>query len=331
MTTKRATAKKTATTQLALTSRPVRDRKGEDVAAKGRLAHRAAELRELRDAFDFEVTQVAQSLILCGLPYVRTTERQIVRTARLGDGSTVTVTFTAGLSRSEMPYGSDRTLLYFLLDKAVKADSRFVSWSTAVEFLSAMGMQTASGKNYSDLRQRFSRLRGLVIGVERSNAASETSELATIIRRSVLPTSIEVKAEKAGQQVLPLSAASPYGVEIEEGFFSELKRFHVPVPTELLVKTRKQSQLQDIVLFLHWRCYAARSASLIPWESLRDQLWHADKNERRIKQRVAEAIAFLKLLWPELQSEARKDGLWVAPPIKGKYLLPQGKAVRRLG
>lgn len=306
-----------------------RRRKDEDAAAKGQLALRAAEVRIARDAFALEVTQVAQSLILCGLPYVPTKETRITRKARLGSGGEVKVTFSAGLG-ADMPYGSDRTLLYFLLDKAVKANSRFVSWNTAIEFLSSMGMATASGKNYADLRKRFSRLRGLTIGVER-NGDADTSLLMPVIRRSALPSSMAVKVEKRGQTRLPLSESMTYGVEIDEGFFEDLKRFHVPVPTELLAKTRKQSQLQDICLFLHWRCYAARAATVIPWANLRQQFWHDDKTERRIKVRVAEAIAFLRILWPELQADAQKDGLWVAPPLNGHYLLPLGKAARKLG
>lgn len=307
-----------------------RNRKDEGTAAKSALVHRAAELRIARDAFELEVTQVAQSLILCGLPYVPTKETRITRKARLANGGEVCVTFSAGLN-ADMPYGSDRTLLYFLLDKAVKSNSRFVSWNTAIEFLSQMGMQTASGKNYSDLRKRFTRLRGLTIGVQRSQGGVDESTMMPVIRRSALPSSMDEKAEKRGQQTLALSDTITFGVEIGQDFFEDLKRFHVPVPTELLAKTRKQSQLQDICLFLHWRCYAARRDSVIPWDSLRQQFWHGDKTERRIKVRVDEAIQFLRTLWPELQAEARKEGLWVAPPLRGSHLFPQGKAARKLG
>lgn len=68
-------------------------------------------------------------MVLCGLPYNPTKETRLILKARLGDGSTVTVVFSAGLS-SEMPYGSDRTLLYWMVDKAIKSQSSFVSWET---------------------------------------------------------------------------------------------------------------------------------------------------------------------------------------------------------
>lgn len=52
---------------------------------------RIAELREDRNsgALGDEVIKMAQALILCTLPYRPTDERQVVRTARLSDGSTL--------------------------------------------------------------------------------------------------------------------------------------------------------------------------------------------------------------------------------------------------
>ncbi len=104
--------------------------------AVSRRAGRLAGIRQQRDdgSLSQELFQVSQALILCGLPYQPTTERHFTRKARLADGSTVAVTFSTALEAA-MPYGSDRTLLHFLMDRAVKTGSRFVSWETATEFL----------------------------------------------------------------------------------------------------------------------------------------------------------------------------------------------------
>lgn len=129
-----------------------RDHAKVDVASRRRFAGKLAELRQLRDdgVLSEDLIQVAQAMVLCGLPYTSTKETHIIRKARLGDGSTVTVVFSAGLS-AEMPYGSDRTLLYWMVDKAIKSQSAFVSWETASEFLQDLGMVN-SGKNRADLR-----------------------------------------------------------------------------------------------------------------------------------------------------------------------------------
>lgn len=167
-----------------------RDRSAEDRRSKQRLAENLAVVRIARDVgeLDREVMQLAQSLTLCGLPYRPTDAVRVSRKARLGDGSTVTVTFTAAIEGSELPFGSDRTVLHFIFDKAIKSGKRFVSWETAKEFIEAMDMQK-NGKNYADLRARFARIRGLAISALRAGPSGESTMVSPIIRRSHLPTS----------------------------------------------------------------------------------------------------------------------------------------------
>ena len=308
-----------------------RDRKVEDHLSKTRQAASLAKVRIDRDANggEEEIFQVAQALILCGLPYDKTDQTKITRSARLADGSVVDVTFSTGL-KAGMPYGSDRSLLHFLFDKAVKNDSRFVSWETATEFLQMMNM-AQGGKNRRDLRQRFLRIRSLTIGVERTTQYGTTADLMPVIRHSHLPTSVDVRAERRGQSLLPIGSDVVFGVELDPSFFADLKRYHVPTPAAIIRTTRNKSQLQDLMLWLHWRCYAANKSSLIKWEYLRMQLWQDDKTSRRIKVRFAEAITALRIIWPELQAEALKTGLMVGPPLRGRYLLAKGAAARQIG
>lgn len=312
--------------------RKARNRQAEDKAALERKVAALAQIREARDLdqpFSEEIMQVAQALVLCGLPYEPTDATRIVRRARLADGSEVVVVFSA-VSTAAMPYGSDRSVLHFILDRAVKSRSRFISWKTAKEFLTAMKMNVDSGKNCTDLRARFERIRGLTIYVQRTRGAVDGSATMPVIRRSKLPTSVDRKSEETGHNLLPFPEDFVYGVEIGPDFFDELMKYHVPVPAIIIQQTRKKSQLQDCMLFLHWRCYAAQSETTIPWEALRQQLWQDDSNKNRIRQRFKAAIKEMKVFWPELQAEARKDGLWLAPPINGRYLIPRGTGTRRL-
>ena len=306
-----------------------RDRAREEVVSRSRFAGKLAELRQLRDdgVLSEDLIQVAQAMVLCGLPYSPTEETRIIRKARLGDGSTVTVVFSAGLS-SEMPYGSDRTLLYWMVDKAIKSQSPFVGWETATEFLQDLGM-TNSGKNRADLKKRYRRLSGLTIGVERSKAGSEEAMLMPFIEESRLPSSVDIKSEGRGEQLLPLEKLV-FGFKLGDRIFREVLSHHVPVPLRLLQETKKKSQLQDYMLFLYWRCYAAQSETVIPWAGIREQLWQDDTNTRRVRQRFAEAIAALKILWPQMQAEALPQGLWVGPSRKGMQFLMEKQGTRRL-
>ena len=114
------------------------------------------------------------------------------------------------------------------------------------------------------------------------------------------------------------------------GSFEKILQYHVPVPFELLQATKKKSQLQDHLIFLYWRSFSAQTETLIPWESLREQLWQEDSVASRIRTRFKEAISVFKTIWPELNAEAEKAGLRIGPPHGGMHFLPQARSVRRL-
>lgn len=280
-----------------------------------------------RNELSGELYQVAQALILCGLPYHPTTLSKITRSARLADGTRLKVTFSSSLDTG-LPYGSDRSVLHFLLDRAVKSQSPFVTWKTASQFLEAMGMQQG-GKNRRDLRERYLRIRALTIGVERSSGRSSDSQIMPVIRRSHLPSSISphMNGRDIRQHALEIEDAD-FGLEIDSDFFEELVAHPVVVPAEIIRATRGKPQLQDMVLFLYWRGFAARSTSLIPWRELRMQLWQADTNLPRIRARFATAIRALQTLWPELRASAESKGLIVGPPAGGRCFTEAAQASR---
>jgi len=68
-------------------------------------------VREERLKDTFDILQLAQIFVFCSLPYRPTDERQISHTARLGDGSTVEVIFTAMRPDVSIAFGNDRGLL----------------------------------------------------------------------------------------------------------------------------------------------------------------------------------------------------------------------------
>lgn len=304
-----------------------RNRKEEDSKAKHRLASTLMELHEQRrDEQWTELIMVAQCLIVCGLPYNNTKERQIVRKARMADGSYVSVAFTAALPGVDLPFGSDRTLLHWMVGKAIKSKSAMVTWKTAREFLHDAGMNEESGKNINDLRGRYRRLSGLAITVERVTAQSQSHLILPIIEESHLPSSLDLRKESLGERPL---IDEPHGFKLNDRFFAEVLAHHIPMPWELIKQTRKQSQLQDLMMFLSWRVFSAKTISLVSWDRLREQLWQEDSNPRRIRARFKDAIAALKMVWPELKAEAKSEGLWIAP-LKGDGLLPTSGDRKRL-
>lgn len=305
-------------------SKKPRDRTKERIKAAQNRASTIVALRNQRlDGGWKELILLAHALVVCGLPYNNTNERQIVKRARMADGSDITVTFTATDSECSMPYGSDRTLLHWLIDKAIRTNSAYISWDSAVEFLKDAGLKSA-GKNYQDLRDRYNRLSALAITIARGQDGHKRRLVLPIIEESNLPSTVDLKTERRGGRRL---LGDPYGFKLNQRFFEDVKEFHVPVPWEIIRKTRKQSQLQDLMIWLYWRSFAAKKASSIPIDALRDQFHTSDSNPWRLKQRVDEAIKTLKFIDPDFPCGVQGD-LILVKPYYG--FLPEGVKLKTI-
>src|SRR5271156_4382742 len=124
------------------TSIVVRDRAAEKRAARDKQALRLGQLCDDRNTGKLgeEVIKLAQAMILCTLPYSMTPERSVTRQARLGDGSVLSVTFSAGMENVPLPFGADRKLLAWILDRAITSDSPSIGWESAWEYQKEMGL-----------------------------------------------------------------------------------------------------------------------------------------------------------------------------------------------
>ena len=192
-----------------------------------------ADLRLKRDAGQLdEKWQVAQSLMLCGLPYDQISEKHWVRRARLADGSILRVTFVATEKDVPLPFGQDRGPLYFVMNKALKTyreiereldadpryaliphledtelnrrrleraafldQARFVAWKTATEYTTLMGKK--GGSSRESLKDRLVRLRHCAISIVRETAHGDETLLTPIIKSSRMPRWAQEK--KKGQ------------------------------------------------------------------------------------------------------------------------------------
>ena len=313
----------------------MRNYNAEKTAGKGNLALRMVEVKEARhEASTMELMLIAQIMVFCGLPYRRSSERRIVRKARTGKGSTVSVTFQAMMDGVDIPFGSDRTLLHWVTHHALMTRSAFVPLSSASQFLRDMGMST-SGQNIQRVKEAFRRIASVAIVVVRDNQASVNTQqiIMPIARSAALPKRLR-KDKKQGQiSLLPMEGSEddePAGFQLDEAVFREFSQFHVPTLRKLLEVTRESPQIQDYMMFLQWRSFSAKEESLIPWAQMRDQMCQDDSNPYRMRSRFQEAIEALKIAWPALNAAAETRGLRIGPPIGGEQFLVDGAARKRL-
>jgi hypothetical protein len=298
-----------------------RDYRSELKNSRTELASKMVMLREARLEPTPEIIVTAQFLIFMGLPSRSTPERVIRKSTRMADGSQIVVTFTAMHENVKLPYGSDVNMLHWMINRAIQTGSPFVSWETAQEYLSWMNL-SKGGRTLKDLRARFERIAGLAITVQRTNSTDVETFVMPIVRASRLPKSVKAQKSVSIDRAEAQRQTQPRGLMFDESFFKDFIAYNVPMLKALLLLVSERPQLQQYIGFLGWRSWAASSPTLIPWANLREQLWHGDSNERRIKQRFKETIQALRIAWPELQAEARPKGLWLAPPLKGIQFIP---------
>lgn len=308
-----------------------RDRRAENKRAQANLATRVGGIAAARrdGTLGEEYIKLAQAMLLCGLPYSQTDERQVSRRARLGDGSYLDVTFSALLRGVALPYGADRKLLAWLLDRAIREDSPFVPMESASHYLQDMGL-SMSGRSNQQLAARFERLAGLDITILRSQISGDKNMLGyRLIAESRLPSSVG-KLMSSQHPVLP-GMESRYGVRLSTDLYNDVKQYNVVLPRLLWRDIDGPAQVQDITLWLLVRCYAAASETIIPWEAFRERFGAEDSNPWRIKANIRRSLALVRTLWPEATATEDRDGVRVGKAAQA--LLPDDSIrgrIRRL-
>lgn len=291
---------KTVEPALSTSAREPRDSGKERRLAKERQAMKLGDIAVARHdgTLGEEYIKLAQAMILCTLPHSQTAETRITRRARLGDGSVLSVTFSAARENTSLPFGADRKLLAWIFDKAIRADSPWISWTSATEYQREMGLPIGGSGN-RDLRKRFDRVSGLVINIQRQTERTTREIIYPIMAGIHLPSSVTGMPADEDQTSFP-ELADRFGFKLNPDLFEDIRKYHIVLPRKLWQEITGPTQVQDIVYWLIFRCYSAASESIIPWTALSEQ-FPQDKNPRRTRAHARQAIAILGTLWPTVR------------------------------
>ncbi len=346
-------SKSTAITTASSTRKP-RNRDSEENRAQMKLIDFIGTLRDQRDHGGMnEMWQVAQALIVCGLPYDEVKATQWQKKARLGDGSELRVSFAATQKGVALPFGQDRGPLYYLINCAIRKykqieeslpgdiddaekqkrldSARFVEWETAADYLDVMGKRK-DGAQYKALKARLQRLRFCAISVLRTTKDGDESLVAPMVRASRLPRWARTSpSEEPG--VLTIASASersrqPCGFELGNEFFHDIVKFHGPVPEDVIRTLLTRPKYLDLFILMQWRAFAAKTDSFIPFNDLREQIGTSDTNDSRLASDLRKTILLVRGTgWKEFRAEVRvsrnknrASGLLIGPPLNGVQL-----------
>lgn len=275
-------------------------------------ARRASDLRQAReDGWPEGFALLARTLVMTGLPLRRTKERQVVRKARLADG-TLTVVFAAVGEKAELPFGADVNVLHYLFDRLdPEAPEPFIGWKSAAEYFRFWGMDPESHTNQRDLRERWRRLSNLVIQIVYESEGVEEKQTAALFPKLRLPKS--VSRSTRNQLCLP---GQEYGVAVNAELWPRLAQHRVPAPLTLLRELREEPFLLRLTLFLAYRSFAAKTASVIPWKALQDAMGSDDRAIRNFRAKIRTALREIGHWWPEVSAEVTEKGLMIGPSAR---------------
>ncbi|OQA37292.1 MAG: Plasmid encoded RepA protein [Acidobacteria bacterium ADurb.Bin340] len=281
-----------------------------------------------------EMLFIARALVLCGLPYKRTKDREVIKTARLGNGDKLRVTFKASKSGVDLPFGKDRALLAWITTCAKKQGNARVKFESTAEFIRAFGLSD-SGTHYKAFRDSLDRLKGFSCYIEVDNGEKEASHHESVIKDAVVPSRSDARRELSGEvRLLAEKDHSGYYLELDPSFYQELVDHSVPLPLDLMKKYGNNPIAWDFIQLISYRTAAAKTTSRIPLDTLVSMLGSSDSNIWRLRATLESILEELKEIWPEMNARfegKRKNTLFViGPPLNGHTLVPR-KAKASIG
>lgn len=289
-----------------------------------RLAALAEKLR-LSESERQELLFTAQTLILCGLPYKATDKRTITRVAKTSKGR-LRVTFQAAVPDVSLPYGKDRVLLTFLLTKARQADSPVVTFDYAREYLDAFE-EGVGGKSYAALAERWRRLAGLTIVIERDGVDTpHHARIQNLVEELYLPPKAGVMAERAGLPFFPeLELKNHYSIKFSASFWEDFKRFAVPLHAGVMKAFATRPLAWDFVQFVHYRSFTVQkqaqvnsnAEARIEWQELRLMLGTSSRDRKGLVREMRTILTELSQVWPQHRAKFEGSTLLIAPPADG--------------
>lgn len=261
----------------------------------------------------------ARMLVYCGLPLKKSASMDpIVRKAQLGEDSWVRVSFIRTSKDVPLPFGADRTLIYFLTNKAVLQQTPLLRWEHANEYMHLFGMDPRSGKNYKAVQARFTRIAYMHIMVEFLDSKGQTVEpvQCAMIDRAKITAEVDGAGNWKPSKSISQMLAADQTVTFGQRFYTDLLQNPVPLPLELIRAAGKKYRVMDYMTFLYWRAFAANAPSFIPWRKLQEQFDNQDSNLRRWSENFKIAYRMMKAL-PDPINQIKVDiastGLMIHP------------------
>lgn len=236
----------------------------------------------------------ARAMVLCAFPYTRISERSVTRTARIGPETRISVTFTSVDPAVPLPFGADRALFAWMQTQSLHRGR--VDFGALSQYFDAFRLGS-SGREYRVARERLRRLESLAMTIRVESPETEEVVRLHPLKRASKPRLVEIPCEERLAGALTLRRGR-FGFELDPDFWQHIKSHPVPLPLALMRQFHNRPQAWDFAAFLFYRSFAARSASVVPWDDLVDQLGSRDSFPRRLKASLARVLREIWVVFP---------------------------------
>jgi hypothetical protein len=288
---------------------PVRVRQSEHRISKQTL-HRLDGIQLVR----FKREQGEQNLcfssrpfVLCGLPIRPLPAGQLIYERKNGSF----VLQIIGHPDYGVPFGQDRIVPIFLGTLAVQQKSQTIRFKSASGMLEIFGMGKG-GWEYRRLIAAFERIFGATMFFGTDSLTAK----AKVVQRSRFNFFREAQIwyNRAADESV-FSANLENVIVLSDEFFQEITAHPIPTDLEAVKLLTSAPGILDLFVWLSYRCFTAKGQESIPIFGdfgLVRQIGAVEyARPRRFREKLAQWIRTIRLVWPECPAQISSDGLYL--------------------
>jgi hypothetical protein len=261
------------------------------------------------------LSYMARSMVMATLPHRKVDGNEFVR--KNGD-------FTLSLmapSHIGLPYGSiPRLLVAWVTTETVRTKEReLVLGETLSEFMRALDLVPTGGRwgTITRLKDQMARLFSSSVTCSYADGRRFALQSVKVVDKAALWWDPKTPEQSTLWQSM---------IVLGEQFFNEIMESPVAVDMRALKVLKQSPMALDIYTFLTYRMSYLRKSTVIPWESLQNQLGsdYAKTPEglRNFKKKFLRQLAMVRVVYPDVNISPSDNGLLLKPSKTHVKMLP---------
>ena len=261
------------------------------------------------------LSYMARSMVMSTLPHRKVDGNEFVR--KNGD-------FTLSLmapSHIGLPYGSiPRLLVAWVTTETVRTKEReLVLGETLSEFMRALDLVPTGGRwgTITRLKDQMARLFSSSVTCSYADGRRFALQSVKVVDKAALWWDPKTPEQSTLWQSV---------IVLGEHFFNEIMESPVAVDMRALKILKQSPMALDIYTFLTYRMSYLRKSTVIPWESLQNQLGsdYAKTPEglRNFKKKFLRQLAMVRVVYPDVNISPSDNGLLLKPSKTHVKMLP---------